>query len=55
MPRVRTVTAAYIIEALTRFLKVLKEKRSRMTAGNWWFHWDNAPVHTASVDQLDGG
>jgi histone-lysine N-methyltransferase SETMAR len=20
-----------------------------MTAGTWWFHWDNAPVHTATV------
>ncbi len=20
-----------------------------MKAGTWWFHWDNAPVHTAAV------
>jgi hypothetical protein len=49
VPRGRTVNAAYIIEALTRFLKVLKVKRLTMTAGTWWFHWDNAPVHTAAV------
>jgi hypothetical protein len=35
MPRGRTVTASYIIETLTRFLRVLKDKRPRMTAGNW--------------------
>ncbi len=49
VPRGRTVNSAYIIEALARFLKVLKEKRPTMTAGTWWFHWDNAPVHTAPV------
>jgi histone-lysine N-methyltransferase SETMAR len=49
MPRGRTVTAADIIEALTSFLRVLKEKRLMMTAGNWWFHWDNMPVHTAAL------
>jgi histone-lysine N-methyltransferase SETMAR len=30
-------------------LKALKEKRPTMMAGTWWFHWDNAPVHTAAV------
>jgi histone-lysine N-methyltransferase SETMAR len=49
VPRGRTVNSAYIIEALARFLKVLKEKRPTMTAGTWWFHWDNALVHTASM------
>jgi hypothetical protein len=49
MPRGRTVTAAYIIVALTSFLRVLKEKRLMVTAGDWWFHWDNMPVHTAAV------
>jgi histone-lysine N-methyltransferase SETMAR len=49
VPRGRTVNAAYIIEALARFLKALKEKRPTMTAGTWWFHWDNAPVYTAAV------
>jgi hypothetical protein len=35
VPKARTVTAAYIIEALTHFLKVFKEKRPTMTARNW--------------------
>jgi hypothetical protein len=46
VPRDRTVNAAYIIEALTHFSKVLKVKRPMMTAGTWW---DNAPVHTTAV------
>jgi hypothetical protein len=49
VPRGRTVTDAYIIEALTHFLRVLKEKRLTMTARNWWLQWDNTPVHTAAV------
>jgi hypothetical protein len=57
VPGGRTVNAASIIEALTRFLGVLKEKRPTMTAGKWWFHWDTAPVHTAAVviNYIDGG
>ncbi len=56
IPRGRTVNSAYIIEALACFLKALKEKRPTMTAGTWWFHWDNAPVQTPRRgDQLDGG
>jgi histone-lysine N-methyltransferase SETMAR len=49
VPRGRTVNSAYIIEALTHFLKTLKVKRPTMTAGTWWFYWDNTPVHTAAV------
>ncbi len=49
IPRGRTVNSAYIMEVLACFLKALKEKRPTMTAGTWWFHWDNAPVHTAAV------
>ncbi len=49
VPRGRTVNSAYIIEALTRFLKALKEKRPTMTAETWWFHWDNTFVHTAAM------
>jgi hypothetical protein len=28
----------YIIEALGRFMKILKQKRSAMAVGQWWFH-----------------
>jgi hypothetical protein len=37
VPTGKTVNSAYIIEALTHFLRVLKEKRPTMAAGNWWF------------------
>jgi hypothetical protein len=49
VPKGKIVNAAYIIEALTCFLRVLKGKRPMMAAGNWWLHWDNAPVHTATM------
>jgi histone-lysine N-methyltransferase SETMAR len=32
-------------------MKQLKKKRPAMVAQQWWFHWDNAPVHTAAVVQ----
>jgi hypothetical protein len=47
--RGKTDNAAYIIEVLTCFLRVLKEKIPATSAGNWWFYWDNAPVHTATM------
>jgi hypothetical protein len=49
VPKGKIVNAAYIIEALTCFLRVLKEKRPMMAAGNRWLHWNNAPVHTATM------
>jgi histone-lysine N-methyltransferase SETMAR len=49
VPKGSTVTASYIVEALGKFLKVFKQKRPEMAAGDWWFHWDNAPVHTAAI------
>jgi hypothetical protein len=49
VPRGENCQRRDIIEALTRFLRVLKEKRLAMAAENWWLHWDNAPVHTAAM------
>jgi hypothetical protein len=43
------VNANYIVDALGKFLKIFKQKRLEMAAGDWWFHWDNAPVHTAAM------
>ncbi len=43
------MTASYIVEALGNFLKVFRQKRPEMAAGDWWFHWDNTPVHTAAM------
>ncbi len=49
VPRGTTVNAAYIVKALATFMKKFKEKRPQMAAGDWFFHWDNAPVHTAAM------
>ena len=49
VPRGTTVNAIYILGALGRFQKVFKQKRPETAAGEWYFHWDNAPVHTAAV------
>jgi histone-lysine N-methyltransferase SETMAR len=48
VPRGTTVNANYIVEALGTFMKILRKKRPQMVAGDWLFHWDNAPVHTAA-------
>ena len=48
VPRGTKVTADYIITALSTFLRVFKQKRPEMSSGEWFFHWDNAPSHTAS-------
>ncbi len=48
VPRGTTVNANYIVEALGTFLKILRKKRPQMVTGDWLFHWDNAPVHTAA-------
>ncbi len=39
----------YIVETLGRFMKILKKKRLAVAAREWWFHWDNAPMHTATI------
>jgi len=49
MPRETMVNTNYIMEALCRFMKISKQKRVITAAGERFFHWDNAPVHTAAV------
>ena len=51
VPKGQTVNADYIIEALSKFLKTFKQKRPELASGEWFFHWDNAPVHTAAAVQ----
>ncbi len=29
-------------------MKILRKKRPEMVVGDWMFHWDNTPVHTAA-------
>ncbi len=49
VPKGSTVTASYIVEALGKFPKVFRQKRPEIAARDWWFHWDNEPVHTAAM------
>jgi histone-lysine N-methyltransferase SETMAR len=49
VPRGGKVNGDYIVKALDIFLKNLKQKRPIMVEQEWWFHWDNAPVHTAAA------
>jgi histone-lysine N-methyltransferase SETMAR len=49
MPRGTTVNAKYIMDARAKFLKVFKQKRPKMAAGDWWFHWDTVPIYTAAM------
>jgi hypothetical protein len=30
-------------------LRIFKQKKPEMAAGDLWFHWDNAPLHTAAM------
>jgi [histone H3]-lysine36 N-dimethyltransferase SETMAR len=49
VPLGTTVNAAHIVKILPIFVKQLKRKRATTAAGQWFLHWDNAPVHTAAV------
>jgi hypothetical protein len=51
IPGGMSVNAAYIDDALQRFLKALQKKRPNLVAGEWFLHWENALVHTAQVMQ----
>jgi histone-lysine N-methyltransferase SETMAR len=48
VPKGAAINAAYTIKVLGKFLEHFKKKRPAMAAQQWWFHWDNAPVHTAA-------
>ncbi len=43
------VNANYIMAPLGKFMKVVKQKRLGMAAGDWWFYRYNAQVHTATM------
>jgi hypothetical protein len=49
VPKGQTVNANYIVDALSKFLATFKKKRPNLAAQEWFFHWDNTPVHTAAV------
>jgi hypothetical protein len=48
IPKGTAINANYILVVLGKFMVHLRKKRPEMTKGNWFFHWDNAPVHTAA-------
>jgi hypothetical protein len=39
----------FIVEALSRFLAIFNKKPPTMAVVEWFFHWDIAPVHTATI------
>jgi hypothetical protein len=49
VPKSQMVKANYMVDALSKFLATFKKKRPNMVAQEWFFHWDNAPVHTAAI------
>ena len=49
VPRGSTVNAVYIVGALKKFLKRMRQKRSEKMKDGIILHWDNAPVHTARI------
>ena len=48
VPKGAKVDLSYIISAMKTFLKKLRKKRPGLSEREWFFHWDNAPVHTAT-------
>jgi hypothetical protein len=48
IPRGAAIDATYTIKFLATFMDHLKKKRPTMAQQHLWFHWDNAPVHTAA-------
>ncbi len=51
VPEGSPVNGKYIVKAIDNFLKQLKNKRPGMVEQEWWFHWDNVPVHISAVIQ----
>ena len=49
LPRGTMVNANYIVGALRKFLTIFRQKRHVMAVQEWFFQWDNAPVHSAAV------
>jgi histone-lysine N-methyltransferase SETMAR len=51
VPRGSTVNAAYILKVLNVFMRHFRKKWPVMAEQSWFFHWDNARVHTAAILQ----
>ncbi|QQP55844.1 Mariner Mos1 transposase, partial [Caligus rogercresseyi] len=48
LPMRTSVTAAVFKDVMNMFLKKFKEKLPEMAKRDWYFHFDNAPCHTAN-------
>jgi hypothetical protein len=46
VPKGQPVNANHIVSVLSTFLRHLRKKQPELSAQQWWFPWDNAPVHT---------
>ena len=51
VPRGQTKNTAYITKALAIFMKKMWKKRLELLNREWFFLWDNAPVHAAAAVQ----
>jgi hypothetical protein len=52
MLRGTTVNTSYhhgYQDTAVQLMKILEKKRPATMARDWRFHWDNAPVHTATA------
>jgi hypothetical protein len=49
VPKGQPVNANHIVSVFSTFLRHLRKKRPELSAQQWWFHWDNAPVHMAAI------
>jgi hypothetical protein len=45
VPKGQTVNKDYAIKALQEFLRKLRKKRPELVDGEWFLHWDNAPIN----------
>jgi hypothetical protein len=48
VPKSQPVNPDHAVTVLGTFLRHLRKKRPDLIEQQWWFHWDNAQVHTAT-------
>jgi hypothetical protein len=51
-PRSTTINANYTVMVLVKYTKSFKIKKPEMVEGDWFFHWDNVPIHTGAVVKI---
>jgi histone-lysine N-methyltransferase SETMAR len=47
--RSATFNAPYVVDVLGKFWRSLRVKRPELLSQQWFFHWDNALVHTPAL------